>query len=174
MMVNKKGDIWVSAVIYIALGIIILSIVLAVGIPAIQKMKDNYVAKQTKEIMFNIDENIRSVYNQGPGAQTQIKVKVGKGELNIDSEASDSIEWSMRTKALLSEPGEIVTEGPMEIETTQSPQEGEYETHLRLFYDPLVIDLDFTGTNPVKGTKLFSIMNQGAEGGPTTIKISEL
>jgi len=172
-MINKKGDIWVSAVIYIALGIIILSIVLAVGIPAIQKMKDNYVAKQTKEIMFKIDENIRSVYNQGPGAQTQIKVKVGKGELTIES---NKIEWQLRTKALLSEPGVTITEGPMQIMTTQSAQEGEYETNLLLDYSDSGIDLLFEETLPIQGTKLFSISNQGLNdlGTKTIIKISEL
>ena len=169
-MINKKGDIWVSAVIYIALGIIILSIVLAVGIPTIQKMKDNHVAKQTKEIMFKIDENIRSVYNQGPGAQTQIKVKVGKGDLTINP---NQLEWMMRTKALLSEPGVTVTEGPLEIKTENSAQEGEYDVFLWLNYDEN-IDLVFEGTNPLRGTKLLTIINEGVDEDATQIKISEL
>jgi type II secretory pathway pseudopilin PulG len=171
-MINKKGDIWVSAVIYIALGIIILSIVLAVGIPTIQKMKDNHVAKQTKEIMFKIDENIRSVYNQGPGAQTQLKIKVGKGDLTIEQ---NKIEWIMRTKALLSEPGATVTEGPMTIITTQSAQEGEYDISLMLDYSDQELELAFDETqNPLRGTKLLTILNEGIDGSATKIKISEL
>jgi hypothetical protein len=165
MKTNKSGDIWISAVLYIAMGIIILSIVLAVGIPTIQKMREDHLAKQTKEIMFIMDSNVRSVFNQGPGAQTQLKIKIGKGDLNI---SSDKMTWKTRTKALLSEPGISVNEGNLQILTEDSPQKGEYDLSLSLVYTQ--ITLNYTGINPIKGTHLLSISNTG--GGE--VKITQL
>ncbi len=167
MKTNKKGDIWISAVLYIALGIIILSIVLAVGLPTIQKMRDNHVAKQTKEIMFVLDSNVRSVFNQGPGAQTQLKIEIGKGDLDINTGTNEII-WTTRTKALLSEPGYPVDEGNLQILTEDSAQKGEYDISLTLAYTH--ITLDYMGINPIKGTHLLSISNTG--GG--TVKITQL
>jgi hypothetical protein len=154
---KKKGDIWISAVIYIALGIVILTIVLAAGLPIISKMKDSYVAKQTKEIMFILDKNIRSVYNQGPGAQTRLKLKIGRGELEIDQE-NERISWHTRTKAVLSEPDVTIQEGNLKILTESSAQKGEYNLYLTLEYSELNITYD--GPN-LKGTNLLSITNIG-------------
>jgi type II secretory pathway pseudopilin PulG len=155
---QKRGDIWISAVIYIALGIVILTIVLAVGLPTISKMKDTYTAKQTKEIMLTLDSNVRSVYNQGPGAQTQVKLKIGKGELNVNS-ADDKISWTTRTKALLSEPDVPVQEGNLIIFTESSAQKGEYDLYLTLDYSQ--IDIVYSEGTTIKGTTLLSITNAG-------------
>ena len=58
---NKNGDVWISAVIYIGLGIVLLSIILAAGLPVIDRMRDTYTAKQTKEIMLTVDQNINII-----------------------------------------------------------------------------------------------------------------
>lgn len=163
---RKRGDIWISAVIYIALGIVILTIVLAAGLPMISKMKDTYTAKQTKEIMLTFDSNIRSVYNQGPGAQTQVKLKIGRGELEIN-ENTNSIIWSTRTKAILSEPDITIQEGDLKILTANSAQQGEYDLYLTLEYSQ--INLTYSGEN-VKGTNILSVTNMG--GG--NVKITKL
>jgi type II secretory pathway pseudopilin PulG len=155
---DKKGDIWISAVIYIALGVIILSLVLAVGIPTIQKMKDNAVAKQTKELMLTIDNNIRTVYNEGPGSQRQVKVKIGSGTFDID-QVNEIITWQTRTKAILSEPDVDITEGNLIIRTQTSVQKGEYDLILTLEYPE--IDITYDGIGSIKGTSLLSIINNG-------------
>ena len=158
-MKNKKGDIWISAIIYIALGIVILSIVLAAGIPVINKMKDSYTAKQTKEIMLTLDQNIRSVNNHGPGAQTQLKLKINKGDLEINP-TTNIISWGTRTKAVLSEPDVPINEGNLQILTNTSIQKGEYDLYLSLEYDSTLINLTYTGET-LKGTNILSITNIG-------------
>ena len=40
---NKKGDIWVSAILYFGLGIIVIAILLAAGLPVINKLKDKNI-----------------------------------------------------------------------------------------------------------------------------------
>ncbi len=155
---KKRGDIWISAVIYVGLGIALLALILAAGIPVIDRMKDTYTAKQTKEIMLTVDQNIRSVYNQGPGAQTQVKLKIGKGDFIID-EVSETISWHVRTKAILSEPNAVVKEGNLLIETNSSAQKGDYDLYLTLTYPP-EIDLNYTN-GELKGTNILAITNRG-------------
>jgi type II secretory pathway pseudopilin PulG len=154
---NKNGDVWISAVIYIGLGIVLLSIILAAGLPVIDRMRDTYTAKQTKEIMLTVDQNIRSVYNQGPGAQTQVKLRINKGEFIIDQD-NEIISWSTRTKAILSEPNIVVNEGNLQIETSDSPQKGEYILTLSLSYSEA--DLTYDG-GILKGTNILVITNKG-------------
>jgi hypothetical protein len=155
---KKRGDIWISAVIYIGLGIALLALILAAGLPVIDRMKDTYTAKQTKEIMLVVDQNIRSVYNQGPGAQTQVKLKISKGDFIID-DVSETISWHVRTKAILSEPNEAVQEGNLQILTNSSAQKGEYDLYLILNY-PSEINLSYDG-NDLKGTNILAITNKG-------------
>ena len=70
---KQKGDIWISAVLYMALGIIILVIVLSVAIPVVNKIRDKNIALNTKELMFDLDRNIRIVYSEGTGSRRPIK-----------------------------------------------------------------------------------------------------
>lgn len=156
---NKNGDVWISAVIYIGLGIILLSIILAAGLPAIDRMRDTYTAKQTKEIMLTVDTNIRSVYNQGPGAQTQVKLRINKGEFSIDP-TENKIIWSTRTKAILSEVDAPVSEGNLLILTENSPQKGEYILTLTLDYSETDVNLIYE-EGILKGTNTMIITNKG-------------
>jgi len=57
----KKGQIWISAVLYIALGVVAISIVLSAGVPLINKIKDKNTIVQTKDILFAVDNIIRKV-----------------------------------------------------------------------------------------------------------------
>ena len=50
----KKGDIWISAALYFGLGIVVLSLILAAGLPVINKLRDKNIIIQTKEIMFKL------------------------------------------------------------------------------------------------------------------------
>ena len=79
----KKGDIWISAVLYMGLGIIILTIILSAGLPVINRIRDKNLAIDTKESMFTIDKNIREVYNEGPGSQRPLILEIKKGDFNI-------------------------------------------------------------------------------------------
>mgnify|MGYP001558011191 FL=1 len=57
---GKKGaSIWISAVLYFGIGIIILTILLTAGLPVINKLRDKNIVIQTKQVMHTLDENIR-------------------------------------------------------------------------------------------------------------------
>jgi hypothetical protein len=167
---NKKGAIWISAVLYIALGIILISMILAAGLPAVQKMKDKYTVKQTKDLMLVFDENIRVVDHEGPGSQRVIKLKIGRGLFDIN-EGGNNITWSLNTKVPISEPSSEnslidVFEGNLKINTIKTAIEKQYKINLILEYgEGIDLELDGDTQSTLSGTFRLSILNTGHEEG---------
>ena len=154
-----KGQIWVSAVLYMALGVILISIILAVGLPALDKLKDKYTVSQTKDIFSRLDQNIRAVYNEGQGSQRPLKLDFGKGEAKIDP-SLEIIQWKIQTQNLFSEPGIPIKEGNLIVLTENSDLQGEYLVTLTLNYTG-TLDLNYNGTRTFSGEKRLSIINTG-------------
>jgi len=170
---KKKGDVWISAVLYMALGVVLLSIIIAASSPVIKRMKDKNTAIQTKDVIFTLDQNIIQVYKEGPGSQRQVKVEVRRGDLTIDS-SNDLIDWNFRTSVLLSEPNVPIPEGNLIIETKSFGVEGEYETSIKLDYAG-TLDLTYDGLNPqISGVNTLLISNLGVNGSLPQIEISTL
>lgn len=173
-MVNKKGDVWVSAVLYFGLGIIIISILLAAGLPVINRLKDKNIAIQTKEAFHKIDENIREVIRGGPGTQRVLSLEIKKGDLSFEGQ---KIIWKYNAKVYLSEPNEkncsdciIITEGNIKIVTEKAAQKGTYDLSYTLDYSSLVvIDRQIT---TIKGLSDIVIRNDGVDPTNRVLKIS--
>src|SRR3990167_9519809 len=92
MISNKKGDIWISAVLYFGLGIVVLSLILAAGLPVINKLRDKNIIIQTKDIMFSLDNLIRDVARSGAGEQRAVNLDIKKGQFLINNN-HDTINW---------------------------------------------------------------------------------
>ncbi len=103
MIKNKRGDVWVSAVIYFGLGMILLTLLLSAGTPVINRLRDKNIALQTKEVLQVLDANIREVAREGPGSQRPIVVDMRKGEFKVDAD-TNTIKWVYKTTAILTEP----------------------------------------------------------------------
>src|SRR3989344_4483624 len=118
---NKKADIWISAVIYIGLAITILTIVLAAGMPVINKLRDKNVEIQTRDVMSSLDDTIRTVVKEGPGSRRTPVIKINRGEFKID-EAQNEIVWTLsNSKFMFSQPDVPIDEGNLKINTENSP-----------------------------------------------------
>ncbi|MBS3163070.1 hypothetical protein J4427_00050 [Candidatus Woesearchaeota archaeon] len=127
---DKKADVWVSAVIYVGLVITILTIVLAAGLPVINRMRDKNTATETRDIMHELDSTIRDVIRDGPGAQRTPIIKISKGEFVINQ---DSVVWTLQnSKFMFSQSGEEVREGNLVVLTTNSPVEDQYVVQIAL------------------------------------------
>src|SRR3989338_5456720 len=104
---NKKGVIWISAVIYIALGIVAITLILAAGLPLINSLKDKNTYSQTKDILIHIDQNIEEISTEGPGSRRfidTIVIKGGKLDMIIEEqEKLKTIRWTMTTPAVIVE-----------------------------------------------------------------------
>jgi len=135
---GKKAAIWISVVIYIALGIAVVTIVLTAGIPLIQKMKDQNTFVQTKDLLLALDRNIRDVALEGPGARRFLSpVEITRGNLYIFDE-NETILWDMKTKARMQEPNMVFEEGPLKSLLNETLVVGEYHLKVWLNYTDFI------------------------------------
>ncbi|MFA5887721.1 MAG: hypothetical protein WC852_03360 [Candidatus Nanoarchaeia archaeon] len=175
-MIHKKGDVWISAVLYMALGVIVLTIILAAGVPMIQKMKDKNSFSQAKTVFFTLNQNINDVINEGPASRRYMSpFEIKSGEFTID-ETNDRIIWSMKTKAKMMEPSYDFTQTPG-VDTPSIPefQEGdlymyaqdtnivdEYIASLKLDYTDIAhIQLESPFAGPFAGTYSLTVEHMG-------------
>ncbi|MDI6737593.1 MAG: hypothetical protein QME12_03685 [Nanoarchaeota archaeon] len=190
-MKSKKGDVWISAVLYMALGVIVLTIVLAAGVPMIQKMKDKNSFSQAKTVFYTVNENMKEVINEGPGSRRFLSpFEIKTGEFDIDT-TNNQVIWSMKTKAKMMEPSYYFTAKPMVDDPrclsecrqcTSIPcfREGdlylfaqetnivdEYIANLKLSYNGIAqLQLDSVFTGPFAGSYSFTIKHTGTYNDP--------
>ncbi len=177
LKMDKRGAIWVSAVLYMALGIIIISLVLAAGLPAVQKLKDRYTLIQTKDVMLSLDENIRTVFHEGPGSQRVVKLKISRGILEVDpydplEVESNTITWKFSTPVLISEPDVEIIEGNLKILTETTAVESSYDVTLILDYSGSDVALIYDEVSTASGTFSLVILNKGDEDSDNLIDIN--
>ncbi len=167
---SKKGDVWVSAILYFGLGMVILTIMLTLGTPVINRLRDKNIVLQTKELMHSLDDNIREVAKEGPGSQRPVTVEVRKGEFHIDPQ-SDKIYWNYTGSILLAELGQSIKEGNVNQTVVKASQKGMYQTELELSYAGL-LDLVFDKpSNTVTGRVDLVVRNRGIADDGRRIKI---
>ncbi|MBI2148542.1 hypothetical protein HYU23_02585 [Candidatus Woesearchaeota archaeon] len=134
---QKKGDVWVSAILYFGLGIVVISILLAAGLPVINKLRDKNVVIQTKQVMHNLDQSIREVVKEGPGSQRVVTVNIKKGSFIID-EKKELVIWQYNnSKVLISEIGIPVFEGKLTIITREAQIKNNYNIQVYTNYSDI-------------------------------------
>lgn len=169
---KKRGFIWISAVLYIALGIVAISLVLTAGLPLINKMRDRNTVLQTKDLMHTIDKNIWQVRSEGVGSRRFLEPVIIKGGKLFIDDNENIIWWEMKTKTKIMEACEEgkdedwckQTEGNLLMKATETRIEGEYLISLLLDYSKN-IDLEITGDyssgSSLVGKYALSIENTG-------------
>lgn len=168
---NSKGGIWISAILYFAMGVVLLTIILAAGLPTITKMKDSYTVRQTKDLMITLDDNIRTISHEGPGSQRTVTIDIGRGDFVID-EASETIVWDIQSSAILSEIDVPVREGNLQLLTSSTGVQDKYTVTLTLNYQIIGMNITYGGPKKLSGEADLSLLNEG--GDPTNIVISQL
>src|SRR3989344_1659064 len=153
-MKMKKGEIWISAVLYTAIGIVAMTLILAAGIPLINKIKDRNTFAQTKELMYVFDESIRTVISEGLGSQRELSpFNIQRGDLYINE---NSVNWSMKTTALIVEPSSssnriVKKEGTLDIWQDETNIRDEYNINLGGAYSNLKFSIISDHSNPYLG-----------------------
>lgn len=159
---KNKGDIWVSAVLYLTLGVIALALILSAGIPLINKMKDRNTIIQTKEILTTFDEVIKRVANEGPGSQRELPlVTISAGKLIID-ESADTIFWTLDTEAIIQEPEKSIQEGVVTMTLRESKVVGRYTMEILTAYPSIDLKLNSAFSNPFVGKYALLIRHTGS------------
>ena len=184
---NKKGIIWISAVIYIALGLVAVTIILSSSLPLINNLKDKATYMQSKVVLYEIDKNIKEVINEGPGSKRFIDtviIKGGKLEFVSSANLLNEIKWFDTTQATIVEPSEkgvcpntsciIIKEGDLNIYQEKTIIKDEYNLVAYLTYDKIRLLFDQASTQgPTDITGKFSltIENQGIDNGQVKLYI---
>jgi len=169
---NKKAAIWVSAILYIVLGIVAITLILNAGLPLINKMQDRNTISQTKEVITAFDQKIRFVANQGPGALEPFYIEIKSGELTID-EAGNKIYWSMKTIDQPQEPDTSLEEGNFVSILNRTIVKNEYNMTILVNYqNRLNLNLSSEFGNKFQGRYQLSIRHIGVENDLPTILIN--
>jgi hypothetical protein len=114
MRLNKKGDIWISAVLYVMVAVAVIVIVLEAGIPALQGLRERNAFASIKESAIAIDKNILDIASEGQGSQRVIPVEVSDGEILFED---DLLRWKLETESKLIEPRTRQEQGNLVIAT---------------------------------------------------------
>jgi hypothetical protein len=176
---SKKSMVWISAILYVALAVSLITIVLTAGMPVLDRLRDKNVVLQTKELMFALNDNIRTVFREGAGSQRPLTIQIGKGDFEIDY-SNDEIKWTFKTKSILSELNTPVYEGDLKIETQTTNVEKEYNVILTLNYeDPLDLVYESGSTTEqnlkISGKYNLIVKNLGqSDSGEIQIQIKEV
>lgn len=159
-MKARKGDLWVSAVLYLILGVIAIALILGAAIPLVNKLKDRKTVAQAKEVLFTLDEILRRVANEGPGSQRELSLfTINAGKLIIDQDA-EVIRWELETEAVIQEPNIDIKEGVLTLRLDETKTEGKYLMSITTKYDGIDLNLKSPFNNPFIGE--FSVLVQHA------------
>ena len=134
---KKRGQIWISVAMYTALGVILVTLILSVGMPFVNKLKARNTVLQTKNVMYDLDGVIRTVSNEGFGSKRPVFVDIGEGDFSIrsmgDKDPKNKISWKMVSEEKLGiEPEVDIKEGNLNLRSEQLGQG--YEINLFLDY----------------------------------------
>ena len=111
-MFGKKGAIWVSAVIYVLVGIVVLTIVLEAGIPFIKGLQEKSNVNRARNTLTALDQNIQDVAKEGQGSQRIVPIDVSDGTINVQD---NKIRWKIETNSKVVEPRSRVELGNLVI-----------------------------------------------------------
>ena len=177
----KKGQIWVSAILYLALGLIIIGLILGIAMPLVNKMRDRNKFIQTKTLLVDLNENIVAVINEGPGSKrflSPFTIDKGKLYLAVPDEENTLISiiyWEFETKSEIVAKDVVFNEGDLSYKLRETDIAGDYVITATLKYTKADLDLpsndnQYKLSNPFIGTYSMTIENSGydeSENNPT-------
>ena len=182
---RKRGQIWVSTVLYVALGIVAMTLILGAGIPMITKMKERNTVIESKAIMHAISDAISTVVTEGPGSKRVLDPVIIKGGKLYFDVATNKVRWEMKTSAMMMEPCDpgstcgvnsnlVQREGDVNVFLAETIVVDEYVMTLMLEYPDsinLVYEADNEIMGSVVGSHMISIRNLGSETTGVTVGI---
>jgi len=113
---SKRGDVWISAVLYILIGLAIMGLLLMVVRPKIEQMRDTITIDQTISTMNRLDETI-SRTREAPGTRLEYLLQLSKGTVEINA-VSNSITWTIDSSVARSEINKPINVGSIKMLTT--------------------------------------------------------
>jgi len=144
---KRNAQVWVSALLYLLISIVVLTLILVAGIPLIKNMGDKAYFDKTKNEFSSIDKVIKDVAVEGEGSQRVIPLEIKKGKLIV---GDNKLLWWFKTNAdILShktkvEEGNVITLSGIDVDC--------YETKNSYIIENSHILVNFTKKLKVNGT----------------------
>ena len=117
---NRRGDVWISVVLYVLIISIGLFIILIAVTPLLTRMKDKSTFSDAKGTMLGIEQQISEISRESPGSQRVIPVDLKSGSLDI---GEDTIVYRLETESKVIDPkskvelGNILITGDADVES---------------------------------------------------------
>jgi hypothetical protein len=108
----KKGEIWISVIIYTLVAVLALVLILNTGLPILTEMKDRATVTKTREIMLDLDRHIAGIVSQGEGSQATVAFEIREGEVRF---ADNQLIWEIETTSRIISPRTSTTIGNLII-----------------------------------------------------------
>ncbi len=162
--IKQKGiSTLVSFVMVAAISIISVSIVLSIGLPAIDRGKDAALISEAKNIMQTIDSAARQVLFEGNGAQRVFSISSTGGDYFVEKD-TDSIKFKLNSISNVIDPGTRKTEGNLLISAGTDVKASEYDANS-----------DGTGELVLENTRiLFAVQKLGNSSSYVTVNNSRI
>jgi len=112
---EKRGIVWISAVLYMLIGLAVMAALLMVVRPRIEQMRDSITIDQTITTFNRLDETI-SKTREAPGTRLEFILQLSKGAVEINS-SGNSIIWSMDSSIAKSESNKPINIGSIKVLT---------------------------------------------------------
>lgn len=118
MVIKKRGQVWIETVTYTLIAFVMIGLVLSFAKPKIDEYQHKSILEQSSQMLKEIDSIIYEVGEGEQGNKREIELKIKEGQIQI-SPATDQITFSMDSRYLYSEPGEVIQEGSLVIESRE-------------------------------------------------------
>lgn len=165
---KKRGQVWVETVTYTLVAFVLISLILSFAKPKIEELQDQTAIQQSIQMLKDIDEVVREVEEQGIGNKRKLEITLKKGTLSINS-TEDKLIFHMKGKFMYSQPGQIYTEGSLQVLTEEEGRD--YYVTIEKSYDRL--NLRYAGLEQNKvitpGTNPYIVYISNEEGGSGNI-----
>lgn len=113
---SKNAQVWVETAIYTLIGLTLITVVLSVALPQIEKIKDRETVKQTIVALNLLNQKI-SETREAPSSTRIYDLFLAKGKVEINCE-NDTISYLLQnTRLEFSQIGETIREGDIITKT---------------------------------------------------------
>ena len=126
---SKKGEIWISVVIYVLVVVVVLVLVLEAGLPILNRAKDQSTYTRVKDTMTALDQHIVDIANEGQGSQRVVPIEVPAGELRVKD---NKLQWKLETGSKIIEPRTKIDQGNLVIAADLDVSAIEYGTYFTI------------------------------------------
>lgn len=110
--IHKQGAIWISAVLYLLISVLIMVIILQIGVPVIESMQDRSVVQDTQNQFQQLDTMIQTVARQEVGSRRTLPLELQEGEAVFNE---DQMTWYMEHDRELLDQDVILSRGNMVV-----------------------------------------------------------